>query len=884
MSPGPQGTSLGVDFGTSHTIAVVRRADGSVRPLLFDGAPLMPSAVCADAEGGLLVGRDAVHSGRRHPERFEPNPKRLIDRPSTLLGEREFTIPDLIAAVLDAVADECRRVVGRPSQVTLTVPAEWGPARRQVIEDAAARSGLGQVRLVPEPVAAATYYAEALQHRMAVGASIVVYDLGAGTFDASVVRRTGDGFETVALDGRNDLGGLDIDAALIEHLGVTYGAREGWKRLVNPSTIEERRYFREFQEEVRSAKERLSRHQQSDISIPLLEVEAHLTRTELEQIAEPHLEQTIRVTRAVVRAAGLDLADSAGVFLVGGASRMPLVATMLHRALGVAPTVLDQPEVVVAEGSVLWTQAGPRTVTFPLQRPQQGFAPAMTPAVNPARQHPGTPGQAAQSPAALGAGAPGSGTPTPQAAPSPAAPPMTEPVAPQQVPPNYRPTPQYAPSPPQTQQGAAVSPPHGQQSLSPQQASPQRDAGQALPPRVHQTPPVTVSAGDAPTPPKTEAERQRAKRIGKRSVITFILVDILIIVGLVWYFGPDNDDPSDGEGPSTSDFTASWADASIGDLVEELPAAHDGAITSLAELDTDEGSMLFSAGADGAIRQWSMDTGELVSEYTIDMSVDSLWPTSTSAGFPAIVALGADYTPYLWTAESGSFDAAGTPDVDLDGGIGRVKVGSIEGEPVVTLISEPGTEAQVYFIEQQYSDGAFALPSGTAYPNYFVNELSGYTEIVAVDSDLQVVLIDGLTGDLIEVLGTPSDWTEGEGVEAMGVVYDDGTPYSMLYSDMNYIYFKNLDSYDEPYGLIDYEDRGDWYHNEIVSTELGDSLLYIDQSKDAYVYAVEGWDQVPLSNADTGQVTKLENMVLDDGSEFAITGDADGNIQFWSLG
>ncbi|GAB3220441.1 hypothetical protein GCM10027447_04840 [Glycomyces halotolerans] len=379
--PPPQGPSLGIDLGTSHTTAVVRRADGSVRPLLFDGAPLMPSAVCVDPNGVLLVGRDAVHSGRRHPERYEPNPKRLIDRDSALLGGKEVAVSDLLAAVLKAVADEARRVVGAPRQVTITVPADWGPGRRGVIESAAAASGLGRVRLVPEPVSAATYFAETLGHRIPVGQSIVVYDLGAGTFDASVVRRTPLGFETVALDGRADLGGLDIDAALIDHLAETYSGHEAWNRLTNPTGPEERRAFRDFQEEIRGAKERLSRHQQADIAIPLLEVEAHLTRAELERTAAPLLERTVQVTQAVIRAAGLEVAHSAGVFLVGGASRMPLVATMLHRALGVAPTVLDQPEVVVAEGSVHWIEPDrPATApTSPQPTPQPTFLPAHQP-------------------------------------------------------------------------------------------------------------------------------------------------------------------------------------------------------------------------------------------------------------------------------------------------------------------------------------------------------------------------------------------------------------------------------------------------------------------------------------------------------------------------
>jgi actin-like ATPase involved in cell morphogenesis/WD40 repeat protein len=848
MSPGPQGTSLGVDFGTSHTIAVVRRADGSLRPLLFDGAPLMPSAVCADAEGGILVGRDAVHAGRRHPERFEPNPKRLIDRPSTLLGAREYPIPDLIAAVLDAVAAECRRVVGHPAEVTLTVPAEWGPARRQVIEDAATRAGLGQVRLVPEPVAAATYYAEALKHRMAVGASIVVYDLGAGTFDASVVRRTDHGFETVALDGRNDLGGLDIDAALIEHLGATYGNRDGWKRLVNPTTVEERRYFREFQEEVRGAKERLSRHQQSDIAIPLLDVEAHLTRTELEQIAHPHLEQTIRVTQAVIRAAGLDVAASAGVFLVGGASRMPLVGTMLHRSLGLAPTVLDQPEVVVAEGSVLWTQAGQRTTTFPIQQtPQQaGLPPApLTPAVTHLAP------------------------PAPQTAPAYQAPPQTAPT--------YQ---QYSPST-QDERSPQTSP-QPEPSPARHNLPPQTAAAQATPP----------TSDDDPKPPRTEEERQRAKKVGRRGIIAFILVDILIIAGLVWYFSPKDDDPFDAQSDDGSGYTAPWFDATwetgaVGDLVGELVGAHEGPIASLASIEVNGEPQLFSAGSDGAVRRWSMATGEIEDGYMIDSGVSSLWSATDSEGDPIVIAVDGDYMPHVWSAGVGEFVPSDSFELGIDMEGGRVRVGAVQGEPVLTFVN--AREFQVYYLEEGYSDGPVALPDGVAWPNFFASEESGYTEIVAVGADHELAITDGISGEPLETVGDPGDWSEDQAASGLGIVYDEGTPYAMLYTDEatddQLLHFWDLDGkYGSAYTAVPYGDLGDQYHDEIVWAGEESALMYTDQSGLAQVVGLDSGQTWTLGGTDSGAVTEMEDLTLDDGREFAVTGDDQGNIRFWSLG
>nr|WP_221375897.1 Hsp70 family protein [Actinoplanes polyasparticus] len=341
--------ALGVDFGTSNTVAVARWPDGRARPILVDGSPLLPSAVFAEADGTLVVGRDAVHSARIDPVRFEPNPKRRIDDGLVLLGEQEFPVVELIAAVLARVAEEWHRAVGPVTpDVTLTCPATWGSTRRSLLADAAARAGLTGARLVVEPVAAATYFAEVLGRDVPIGSVVVVHDFGAGTFDASVVARTASGFEVMAVDGRDDIGGLDVDAAIVEHLRTSE-----WQRLLEPSTAQERRAQRQLWEEVRIAKERLSRAQSAEFVVPLLDTEVHLTRDELEKLARPVLEQTVRVTKGLLDWADLPDGRLAGVFLVGGASRIPLVATLLHRELGEAPVVIEQPELVVAEGSIL---------------------------------------------------------------------------------------------------------------------------------------------------------------------------------------------------------------------------------------------------------------------------------------------------------------------------------------------------------------------------------------------------------------------------------------------------------------------------------------------------------------------------------------------------
>ncbi|WP_204745312.1 Hsp70 family protein [Glycomyces paridis] len=837
MTPGPR-TALGIDFGTSHTIAVVRRADGSVRPLLFDGAPLMPSAVCADTDGGLLVGRDAVHAGRRHPERFEPNPKRLIDRPSTLLGEREYPVPDLIAAVLDAVAEECRRVVGRPAQVTLTVPAEWGPSRRQVVEDAAARSGLGQVRLVPEPVAAATYYAEALKHRMAVGASIVVYDLGAGTFDASVVRRTAGGFATVALDGRGDLGGLDIDAALVDHLGATYGAREGWKRLTAPDTIEDRRHYRDFQDEVRVAKERLSRHQQSDIAIPLLDVEAHLTRGELEQIARPHIEQTIRVTEAVIRAAGLDAADSAGVFLVGGASRMPLVATMLHRALGLAPTVLDQPEVVVAEGSVLWAHAGPATVTFPLQRPAAPLTPAPSPA-----------GPPHTSPAAFRPE-----PPTPQQV-APEHPPYTEPVAPRPL--------------------ALV------QESSPPQPAPAR----TLPPRMPTTPPAAEDDAE-PRPPQTEAERAAAKRRGRRFLLWFLAVDVAIVLALIVVFNPPaflagKDDDTGEEETLTQAFEPDWdALGQFGTLANGIEGAFDGPVASLATVSTAAEDLLFAADFNGTVRAWSLEEGLLLDEFAFPQGIQGLYPTTDPSGTEILVLVDAAFDAHVWDEASQEFTAVGGPELpDMeDVEIGRVRTGVEDGAAVLAVMTE--TEYELYDLWSETSLGVRPRPEGLDWPNFAPVGDAVRIAGVGYSDPVEVFAADG------EHLGTATDfgdWTTNDPPVGLSILTDGPDAYAMIYGESKSLHFWDLATLEPAFTTLSHKDEHDDFLNEIVQTQLGPSLMYLDAAGAVQVQGAESGEWAEISDASTGTVTGLEHATVD-GHPIAVTADDRGDIQFWSLG
>lgn len=366
---------LGIDFGTSNTVAMLRLNDGRTRPLLFDGSPLLPSAVYLSPDGRMLVGRDAERNARVDPTRFEPNPKRRIDDGVVFLGDQEIPVPRVIAYVLEQVLTEARRQLGgEPGQLRMTHPARWGERRRGLLVEAARLAGLPRPQLIAEPVGAASYFTAVLGTAVPVGRSLAIYDLGGGTFDATVVRRTRTGFEVLSEEGLNDVGGLDFDHAIVEHLGETYSAShpETWERLINPKEASDRRYRRMLYEDVRGAKEMLSRTSSADIHLPALEVDAHITREELETLIRPYLESTVACLERAITGARLQPKDLVGIFLVGGSSRIPLAAHLIHTSLGVAPTTLEQPETVVVEG-VLAVGGGPGVAGGRLQRPVSGM-------------------------------------------------------------------------------------------------------------------------------------------------------------------------------------------------------------------------------------------------------------------------------------------------------------------------------------------------------------------------------------------------------------------------------------------------------------------------------------------------------------------------------
>jgi len=397
---------LAIDFGTSNTVAALLIEGQAPRTVTFDASPLLPSAVYLDPDGQLTVGRDAQRLARLDPTRFEPNPKRRIDDGEVLLGDRAVPVVQLIGAVLRTVAVEVRRQLGGapPDEVRLTHPAQWGASRQNVLVSAARAAGLGaNLLLIAEPVAAAAQFTRLPGRALPPGGTVAVYDLGGGTFDIAIVGRTlpapgvhatglrstgqhstaqngaagRDGeFHVLAEAGLPDLGGLDFDQAILEHVGRVTSATDPahWQRILRPADASGRRAARALAEDVRAAKETLSRYPQTEITLPDPFGDAHLTRSEFEGLIRPNLLRSIEVLTSVLRGAGIAPDRLGGIFLVGGSSRIPLVAALIQDRLHLTPVALDQPETAVALGALLVPvrREGNRTVAMSGGRPPVG--------------------------------------------------------------------------------------------------------------------------------------------------------------------------------------------------------------------------------------------------------------------------------------------------------------------------------------------------------------------------------------------------------------------------------------------------------------------------------------------------------------------------------
>jgi molecular chaperone DnaK len=346
--------TLTIDFGTSFTVVAATPAGRSAEIVEIDGERRTPSVVAVDDAGEMRVGRAAENAALSQPNRSVRGLKsRLGEAAPVILAGRPYDVVDLVAALFRSVAASAARERGSlPADIALTHPAAWGQPRLQKLLDAAARAGLLNVTPVPEPIAAARLYSATTM--VEVGQHVAVYDLGGGTFDATLLRAESDGFAIVGRPNADtNLGGEVLDELLVNKVGQWLDTTT-WQQLQVSAELPWQRAAAALRAECRRAKEALSNSPYVDLVLPLPTgmSSQRLSREELEELVRPYAEESVRLLLRTANDAGIDPQSLAAVYLVGGASRMPLVERVIQAAMPSVPiSHLGDPRSAVALGA-----------------------------------------------------------------------------------------------------------------------------------------------------------------------------------------------------------------------------------------------------------------------------------------------------------------------------------------------------------------------------------------------------------------------------------------------------------------------------------------------------------------------------------------------------
>ncbi len=342
---------IGIDLGTTNSeVAVVQ--DGQVRLIPIEGTPILPSVVGIADDGALLVGQSARNQYVLAPERTIRSVKRRMGEDVKLpMGEQSYSPQEISALILTRLKGAAEAALGQAiTRAVITVPAYFSDAQRQATRDAGQLAGLEVVRIINEPTAAALAY-EVDQHEPK---TILVYDLGGGTFDVSVVRLAQEVTEVLASHGNNQLGGDDFDAKILDHL-VAHLKEQG----VDPSAnrVAMARLTRAAESAkialsdapfVRIEEEYLLEHAGKPVHLSL-----ELAREDYEEMIAPFIDETMDAVHTALEGARLGIKDLSEVLLVGGATRTPLVQRRLEELLGIQPRAEVDPDLCVASGAAI---------------------------------------------------------------------------------------------------------------------------------------------------------------------------------------------------------------------------------------------------------------------------------------------------------------------------------------------------------------------------------------------------------------------------------------------------------------------------------------------------------------------------------------------------
>ena len=342
---------VGIDLGTTNSEIAVYR-DGRPEVLVDElGRMILPSVVGVGEAGDLLVGEEARNQFILYPERTVRSIKRRMGSGEKVeLAGHAYTPQEISAIILKRLKDIAERRLGRSvRKAVITVPAYFSDTQRQATREAGEIAGLEVVRIINEPTAAAMVY-EATQHQ---GKRILVYDLGGGTFDASIVRIESGVVEVISSHGNNHLGGDDFDHKIVEHVLDHLRIKQGVDISDQPKAMA--RVLRSAE----ATKKQLSDHPFARIEEEYLAESAgkpvhlslELSREDYEDMIAPFIEETLGAVHIALESASLTSSQVDEILLVGGATRTPMVRRRLRESFGKEARGEVDPDLCVAMGA-----------------------------------------------------------------------------------------------------------------------------------------------------------------------------------------------------------------------------------------------------------------------------------------------------------------------------------------------------------------------------------------------------------------------------------------------------------------------------------------------------------------------------------------------------
>ena len=348
---------VGIDLGTTNSVVAVMEGQTPTVIANAEGSRTTPSVVAFTKTGERLVGQLAKRQAITNPERTISSIKRHMGEGDyrVKIDGKDYTPQEISAMILQKLANDASNYLGeRVTKAVITVPAYFNDAQRQATKDAGKIAGLDVLRIINEPTAAALAYGMDKKGNE----TILVWDLGGGTFDVSILE-VGDGvFEVKSTNGDTRLGGDDYDHRIVEHLVAEFRKNEG----IDLSN--DKQAMQRLTEAAEKAKIELSSVVQTNINLPFITADQNgpkhlditLTRAKFEELTSDLTDRCVQPFKSAIADAKIDVSKIDEVVLVGGSTRMPVIQELVRKLTGKEPNQSVNPDEVVAVGAAI--QAG----------------------------------------------------------------------------------------------------------------------------------------------------------------------------------------------------------------------------------------------------------------------------------------------------------------------------------------------------------------------------------------------------------------------------------------------------------------------------------------------------------------------------------------------